>query len=213
MRAIRRLVTRCAPACAVLTTATGAALVPLLPVSATAQVTVSTSYATGCGPGTGCAQIWFTIMNGGATDVAFNNLTVTRSSTSFAFSPRGGTGSYDGQDDLGPLAGFTSVSADGSQLFIDFINTGDPMNPGFPFTVFAGGSGMFETTIDPTTAPENAGTLQFALSGQLAAGGTLDLRGNAPVTTPEPPLVALMTPVLLTFLTKRRRRGHGADRR
>jgi len=173
-----------------------------------AQVTVTTAYSTGCGAGTGCGQVWFNIMNNGSADIALNSITVTRTSAAYAFSPQGGTGSYDGQDDISPLAGFTTVNSDGSQFFIDFINTGDPMNPGFPFTVFAGNSGAFETTIDPTALPQDSSTLQFSYQGMLGDGSRLNGIGNSPTTTttPELPPIDLVATGLATLMFSRRTR-------
>jgi len=180
-----------------------------IPLSvARGQLAISTTYATGCGAGTGCGQIWFTILNTGSTDVALNTLAFTRTAASYAFSPVGGVGSFDGQDDLGPLAGFTTVSSDGSQVFIDFVNTGDPLNPGFPFTVFAGGTGQLETTIDPAHLPTDPTTLSFAYVAASTDGSTIEGVENSVSTAPEPSSLLLLAtgfPALAVLRRLRRR--------
>lgn len=170
-----------------------------------AAQTLSAAYAPGCGPGTVCDLVRFALSASGSP-FALNTLTITLASP-HGFVAAGGTGIYTAEDEIGAFGGFTTVSTGGSRLFINFLDTGDPENPGLPFTIGAFGSGYVEVDATATSGP----LVPFAFNymGELEGGGTIT--GSVGVTSvvPEPATVILLSSGMLclwgSYMRRRRR--------
>jgi hypothetical protein len=196
MRPLARAVRRSAA----LALAAGLALAP----PARAQ-TVSVGFAPGCGPGTGCGTARF-VVGAPASGFALTTLTLTFTGGPYRFAPSQpgapSTGTYVAQDDLGAFGGFTAVGPAGVQLFADFLDTGDPANPGLPFTLGGGSSGTFDVEV----APAAAGEFALVYAATLQGGGRISGAVTPSVVIPEPAPAALLAPGALALLAAARRR-------
>ena len=164
-----------------------AALVGALTASsgAAAAQTISATYAPTCAavPPGGPCDVRFGISNttGGQLDI--NTLTFISGGAPFLFAPTGGGAAlYQAVDVSGEFGGIGTVSAGGTQFFINFLDTG------LPFSLAAGGSGYVELGL--TGSPDLA-TSNFQFSG-TTANGTIAGRVLATSTVPEPATLALL---------------------
>lgn len=163
--------------------------------------TFSADYAPGCGPGSACTLARFMIGASG-DGLSLESLTLTFEGSPYLFAPVDAgeptAGSYAAVDFYAfPFGGFTEIRLAGSELFIDFLDTGDPDNPGFAFYLDGGGSGYVEVAL---TSPEGTAPFAFRYSGGLEGGGTISGRvGGASSVVPEPSTVVLLGAGLLTF--------------
>jgi hypothetical protein len=161
-----------------------------------AQV-IGAGYAPGCGPSTACSLLRFSIGNYGSSPLVLNTLTLTSTNAAFRFAPlAGGSSLYQAADSFGGFGGSGTVSAGGTQLFIDFLG-----GSGFAFELNGLSTGYVELALTATPAYTNG---SFTFSANLASGGTI---GGAVSTVPEPTTVALLGGGLaLVGLVARRRR-------
>jgi len=183
---------------------TGGALV-LASSAAHAQTTVTATTEPTCSVGTTCVR--FNLANTtGATQV-FNTITFSSVGAPFIFADLGaGTGTFEAFDSLspifGPFGGLSTVTAGGTQLFIDFVN-----GAGIQFELSGGGTGYVDVPIvgSPTIA---AGS--FSFSGTVV-GLPNGVSGTVGVvsTVPEPATVALLASGLAVIggVAARRRRA------
>ena len=73
-------------------------------------------------------------------------------------------------------------------MLIDFVNTGDPFNPRFPFTLDTDSPGCVEVDVIPT----GFGTqFAFTCSGELLDGGTIAGDVELVTTVTEPTMIHL----------------------
>jgi len=115
----------------------------------------------------------------------------------------GVTGTCAAQYDFGPFGRFTTILGGGTQSFFDFVNAGDPSNPGFPFTLGANSFGFIDVDIQ---SAGSTGSLAYAYTAQLADGGTVTGTVGMPVAaTPEPATLALVLPGAAAVFAIRRR--------
>lgn len=177
----------------------------MLPSTVRAQ-TFTGGYVPGCGPATGCSLGRFTL-TAGASPLALSNVTLTFLTSGWVFLPAlGGTGTFSAQDDISPFGGFTTVAPGGASVFLDVVNTGDPQNPGFPFTLGAFSAGFFDVDVAETGATSTP--MQFRYAGTLDDGSTIGGVGGVSTVTPEPATLALVASGLavLVLASARRRR-------
>ncbi len=173
------------------------------PSAAHAQATVSASYAPFCGPGTACGSLRFDITNASGGTQLFNTLTLNSSGAPFLFAAMaGGATLYQAADVYGPFGGIGTVSAGGTQLFIDFLG-----GSGFAFELAAGTSGYVEVPLAGTPAITGSSFTFSATVDGLPNGvaGTVGVVS----TVPEPATVALLASGLAVIgaAASRRRRA------
>ena len=111
----------------------------------------------------------------------------------------GGATLYQAFDQSGPFGSIGTVSAAGTQLFINFLDSGAS------FSLMAGGSGYVEASL--TGSPSLAGS-NFQFSG-ISGNGAISGRVMATSTIPEPATVALLASGLAVIgaAASRRRRA------
>jgi hypothetical protein len=156
------------------------ALPSLLPAQ-----TIGGAFAPGCGAGTSCSTARFSIVAPGG-GLTLNSLFLQFLDGSTQFEGEAGTGTYVAQDDIGPFGGFSTVSAGGATLFINFLDSGDPENPGFPMVLGSGSTGYVEVGVSSAspTAP-----FAFSYGGETSEGsfeGTVSAVPPPVTTAPEP---------------------------
>jgi hypothetical protein len=192
-------------ALALLTSASAASRAGAQPVAA--------QFAPGCGPATACGTVRVTIgAPAGGLDLAALTLTLLSGPYRFApVTPTGpAVGSFTALDDFGPFGGFTAIGRGGTELFVDFLDTGDPANPGLPFTLGARSSGYLAVDVTPreTTAP-----FHFRYAGRLADGGTIEGEVMSASVVPEPDAASLIATGLAAVGVGARRRARWRARR
>jgi hypothetical protein len=166
-------------------------------------------YAPGCDPAAACNTVRFSV-TAPVSGFALNTLSFSLFGSIHRFSPSDGTGTFGASDDFGPFGGFTTVSSAGTNLFINFVDTGDPFNVGFPFTLGGASTGYIDVAFGPSS---EASAVDFEYSAQLDDGSTIRGRsGNEQEippsnVVPEPSTVALLSAGLFAVYFANRRRG------
>lgn len=184
------------------TAALGLALAAgLTPATSQAQ-----SLVVGCAPGIpGCEQVRYAFSSG--TAISFSNLmlSIVGGASKFRPGPAGPTTSYGGEDAVGPLGGFATLSGGGSFAYMDFIN-----DLGFTFDLSAGGSASF-VQLEQTLS---GGKLDCDYIDFSANQGQYSGRANcdplAPSTVPEPATIVLLGSGLVGIAIVARRRRNAA---
>jgi hypothetical protein len=183
---------------------TGGVLV-LAPSAAHAQTTVTATTEPTCSLGTTCVR--FNLANTTGATQLFNTITFSSAGAPFIFADLGtGTGTFEAFDSLSPIfgafAGLSTVTAGGTQLFIDFVN-----GSGFQFELAGGGTGYVDVPVvgSPTIA---AGSFSFSATVQGLPNGVAGTVGVVS-TVPEPATVALLASGLAVIgaAASRRRRA------
>jgi hypothetical protein len=181
----------------------------LLAPSAIEAQSFAAAYAPGCDPAAACNTVRFSV-TAPVSGFALNTLSFSLFGSIHRFSPSDGTGTFGASDDFGPFGGFTTVSSAGTNLFINFVDTGDPFNVGFPFTLGGASTGYIDVAFGPTS---ESSAVDFEYSAQLDDGSTLRGRsGNeqdVPPSNvvPEPSTVALLSVGLFAVYVANKRRG------
>ena len=143
---------------------------------AEAQVSVGV----GCSPGIpGCASLRFFVdaVGGVAIDQLF--ITLLTPPWHFTPGPSSTVGTYSAQDSFGPFSGFTTLSAGGTSLFIDFLG-----DNGFPFDVLDGDTGTLDLAAAGTGSTNG---LYYTVTGVTDNGGRFTVSN-----TPEPASIVLL---------------------
>ncbi len=166
---------------------------------AAAAQTITATYAPTCSsvPPGGACDVRFDITNTTGAQLDINTLTFLSGGSPFLFAPAGGGSAlYQAVDVFGPFGGIGTVSAGGTQFFIDFVDGG------FPFSLLAGGRGYVELGL---TGAADLATSSFEFSG-TTADGMIAGRALPTSTVPEPSTYALFATGLLALGGVARRR-------